>query len=313
MRRIVLALAGLLAAIPMAGSAPVKAAGNAAPTPLLWKVSDRDNHVYLLGSFHLLRKTDYPLSPDVDAALADAESVAFEITPRELNDPQLGARMLERASGPKGTLAEVASPALRRAFDARLQRLGLPAGSLDRFEPWFASVTAVSVLGMQMGFSPEDGLDRHLMARAETLRKPVTGLETIDAQLDAMESTPVAEQLASLEDFVDEKEDARAQLEQLHGAWRRGDVAMLERLAQREMRDRTPVSYQRLNVARNRAWLPKLESMLAKGRGHDALVVVGALHLLGDDGVVELLRARGYRVERICRACAPAAPGKRTR
>ena len=75
------------------------------------------------------------------------------------------------------------------------------------------------------------------------------------------------------------------------------------------MRDKTPETYRRLNLDRNRAWMGKLDAMLARGRGEDVLVVVGALHLLGPDGVVEQLRARGHRVTRICTACD--SPAKR--
>ncbi|MNN97850.1 TraB family protein [compost metagenome] len=62
--------------------------------------------------------------------------------------------------------------------------------------------------------------------------------------------------------------------------------------------------YQRINVERNDAWLAPLQQRLQAGQG-STLVVVGALHLLGSDGVVEKLRARGYKVERICSACKP--------
>jgi uncharacterized protein YbaP (TraB family) len=72
-----------------------------------------------------------------------------------------------------------------------------------------------------------------------------------------------------------------------------------------EMRDEYPALYKRINVARNDAWVPKLEKRLRDSHDANTLVVVGSLHLLGGDGVVEKLRAKGYKVERICSACAP--------
>ena len=88
-----------------------------------------------------------------------------------------------------------------------------------------------------------------------------------------------------------------------------------------EMAAKSPQSYKLLDVDRNNAWLPQIEKRLTGSTSNDTLVVVGALHLLGSDGVVEKLRARGYRVERICSACtsparrAPAAtaPAARSR
>jgi uncharacterized protein YbaP (TraB family) len=148
------------------------------------------------------------------------------------------------------------------------------------------------------------------MARAKVAAKPVAGLETVDQQLATLDGTPLSEQVASLREFVEEGDAAPAKLDELHAAWRSADLPTLERMTREDMRDLTPVTYQRLNVDRNRAWVPQFERMLARGRGHDVLAVVGALHLLGDDGVVALLRARGYRVERICSACRAPAPAR---
>lgn len=311
MRRIALALASLVLAIPMAGSVPAQAAP---PRPLLWKVSDGDTSLYLLGSFHLLKKTDYPLSGDVDRAFADAERVVFEVSPEELADPTVPVRMLQRAVQPgNASLADVApAPVLEKAR-ARLASLGLPAAQFERMEPWMVSVTMVTALAQTMGFSPEEGLDRHLMARAQTAGKPTGGLETLDSQLDALDGTPVSEQLASLSDALEDRQSMEARLDELHGAWRGADLSALERLAGAEMREKTPQTYRLLNVDRNRAWMPQLDAMLARGPGEDVLVVVGALHLLGDDGMVEQLRARGHRVERICSACTPARKGRTAR
>ncbi|HWS78966.1 MAG TPA: TraB/GumN family protein, partial [Thermomonas sp.] len=72
------------------------------------------------------------------------------------------------------------------------------------------------------------------------------------------------------------------------------------------MARKTPESYRLLDVDRNNAWLPKIEARLKESRADDTLVVVGSLHLLGDDGLVEMLRAKGYAVERVCEACDAA-------
>lgn len=299
MRRLVLAAASFVLAIPMAGSAPARVD---APRPLLWKVSDADSSVYLLGSFHLLKKTDYPVPADIDRAFEDAERVVFEVAPAELHDPSVPMKMAQRALQPgDAAFAKVASPQVAAKVNDELAKLGIPGAQLGQFEPWMVSITLVTVLGQKLGYSGEDGLDRHLMLRAEKAGKPTGGLESIDAQLDAMDATPVSEQLASIAESVSEGYDMPARLDELHRAWRGADVAALERLAVEEMRAKTPETYRRLNVARNQAWLPKLQAMLA-GRD-DVLVVVGAMHLVGRDGLVAQLQSRGLRVERVCTGC----------
>jgi uncharacterized protein YbaP (TraB family) len=301
MRRIALAFASLVLAIPMAGSVP---APTDAPRPLLWKVSDADSTVYLLGSFHLLKKTDYPLPADVEQAFGDAERLVFEVAPEELADPSVPMRMMQRAVQPgDAAFGKVAPAPVADQVRAELTKLGLPAAQFDQFEPWMVSITMVTVLAQKLGYAGEDGLDRHLMQRAKDAGKPTAGLETLDSQLDAMDATPVAEQLASLAESVADGEDMGARLDELHAAWRAADVASLEKLAVDEMRTKTPDTYRRLNVERNRAWMPKVQALL-DGRD-DALVVVGAVHLLGRDGLVAQLKSRGLRVERVCTACAP--------
>lgn len=299
------ALALALAAVP-ASSAPVAAPSKrAAPVPLLWKVSDADSSVYLLGSFHLLTADDYPLPREVEAAFGDAEHVVFEISPADLADPAIAQQAVAAARFDDGrTLSGVLSPNLRGAFARLLADRGIVPAQFDAFEPWFVNLTLVVGLAGEMGYSAEHGLDQHVMRKAAEAGKPVSGLETVAEQMRALDSTPISEQVSALADFVEKPAETRTMLGQLHDAWRRGDAAKLDRLTRVEMQRETPQSYRIINVERNRAWLPQLQKMLAHPQD-DALVVVGAMHLLGPDGLVEQLRKQGHRVERICDRCTP--------
>lgn len=281
----------------------------APPLPLLWKVSDADNSVYLLGSFHLLKSTDYPVSADIDAAFSAAEQVVFEVTPEQLDDPANAQKFLAAAGyGDARTLSTVLPSGLRGKLDAMLARKGGSVAKLDGFEPWFVNLSLVLGMAQSIGFSTEHGLDRHLMQKAAAAGKPIGGLETLDVQLRALDSAPMPEQIVGLAEFVNRPEDMPGMLGDLHDAWRQGDVERLDQVTRAEMQAKTPATYRQINVERNDAWTPKLQAMLDGSDDADTLVVVGALHLLGDDGVVAKLRAKGYDVERICSACAnPAA------
>ena len=312
-----LLLAGLLLAVSQAAAAATTPVAPQPvyepPVPLLWKVSDHDNAVYLLGSFHLLKDDDYPLSTDIDRVFADAERLVFEVPPQELDDPTVGRRFLAAAAydGPR-TLSEVLSPRLREKLRRLMARQGGSIDQVDGYEPWFVNLSLLMGLSQSLGFSAEQGLDRHLMERAAAERKPVGGLETLADQLRVLDGTPMSEQLVSLGDFLDNPQDMPAKLAELHQAWRDGNAAALGKLTRLQMLEKTPETYRTVNVERNDAWVPQLQAMLEAPGEDDVLVVVGALHLLGDDGVVEKLRTHGYEVERICSACdglnAPAAP-----
>ncbi len=312
-RRLALALA-LFAAAACPWRSHAQEAPRVAPVPLLWAAESGGHTVYLLGSFHLLAADDYPLSPDVDAAFADAESLLFELSPAEMASPTLATRMGQAALRTDGTRldSELAEP-VRRKLDAwaranaeRLARAGMSAQTLQMFEPWFVGL-AVGILGMtDAGLDPALGLDRHFAAAATAAGKPADGLETGDQQIAFLDGMDRAEQAQFLDEALDDAMPGNAENMTLHALWRAGDAdAMWEHLGVDMQRD-YPRLYRRINVERNAAWLPVVERRLQGAGDDDTLLVVGALHLLGPDGLVERLRAAGYDVRRVCSACTPA-------
>lgn len=286
-------------------AAPASKAGSTAPVPLLWKVTGPgDSRVYLLGSFHMLRADDYPLAADVDQAFAASNRLMFELSPADMQSPDLVGKMLQAAMRTDGT-------ELRRDLDAptwtKLQAYAtannMPLAQLQGMKPWFVGLTITLSQLARMGLDPELGLDRHFMKRAAAAGKPTSGLESIDTQIAVFAQMSNKEQQQMVAEALDQAEQADALSRTLHDAWRRGDEKMLWNEMAGEMRSQYPQLYKRINTDRNEAWVPKLQQQLQAGQG-GTLVVVGALHLLGEDGVVEKLRARGFKVERVCTGCA---------
>lgn len=276
------------------------------PTPLLWKVSGPRGTLYLLGSFHMLKADDYPLAREVDAAYAASPRLLFELAPKDVDAPQLGAQMLQAAQRHDGKRLQ---DDLDSTTWERLRRYaaghGLPLAQMSGFEPWFVGLS-ISIADMKaQGLEADAGLDRHFMTLALQDGKSAEGLETAQAQIDLLDGMDPVEQKQMLTEALDDAEQGAAQTLRLHDAWRRGDERQLWQEIGAQMKRDYPRLYQRIDVERNQAWLPRLEQRLKDGGG-DTLVVVGALHLLGPDGVVDGLRARGYKVERICGNCKPA-------
>lgn len=288
-----------------------KAGAKAPPVPLLWKVSDKDNSVYLLGSFHLLMPDDYPLSRDIDVAFADAEKLAFELSPAEMGSPQLGIQMGQaalRSDGtqldselPPATQAKLSAWSAANATD--LQKTGMAPQLMQMFEPWFVGLMVTITEMTKMGLDPKLGLDAHMAARAAESKKPTAGFETGAQQIAFLDGMGRKEQLQFLQEALSESADGKDEVQKLHAAWRAGDADKLWKEMAVEMRSAYPQLYRHINVDRNNAWVPKIEQRLKNDGTDDTLVVVGALHLLGEDGVVEKLRAKGYDVERVCSAC----------
>ena len=290
------ALAALLAGSAMTACAEAPAEHR----PLLWKISDADNSLYLLGSFHMLQASDYPLAASTDAAFEDAERVLFELAPAELSEPALGQKMQAAGALPAGQSLRASLPAATAAqLEAWAAGRGVPIAAIDGFEPWYAGLVIGLIELQQMGLKPEHGLDRHFAQRAVAAGKPVAGLEVGDQQIALFDGLPAELQLQSLQDTLDDLGGMREDLERMHGLWRAGDAEGLYEHAGAELREKYPLLYQRINVDRNRAWLPRLQALLDESREDDALVVVGAIHLLGDNGLVKLLEAEGYAIERL--------------
>lgn len=300
----------LLLVLPGAGMAePAQKGPSGPPVPLLWKVSQGGNTLYLLGSFHLLRPDDYPLSADVQQAFDQADALLFEVPPDQLQSPQLAARMLQAATLPPGRRLQDLLPA---ATWARLQAWaggnGLDAAQFQPLEAWMVALTVGQVEMARQGLDPQLGLDLHFMQAGQRAGKAGGGLETAQDQIDLLDGMAVEEQVQLLEESLEDAGSAgQSESRRLHAAWRAGDLHVLGDELAGEMKRAYPALYQRIDVDRNDRWLPQLEARLRAPGHHATLVVVGSLHLLGSDGVVEKLRAKGFAVERICSACQAGA------
>lgn len=305
-----LAVAATLA-LAAAAALPVAAAdtpATQAPSmhqPLLWKVSDGNNSLYLLGSIHVLKKSDYPLSPDVDAALRDAKTVMFELDFDEMMKPDNLAKMQQSFAFEDGRkLGEVLPADTVARLEALFAKTGATLAQVENVEPWALNMQLAMGLMMGMGFDAQAGLDLHLTREAKAAGKTLLALETMQDQLDVFEASPESEQIRMLDKFLsDPKETVRKTLA-MHADWKAGNAEGLDRALRQSMAAESPESYRLLNTARNDNWISKLQVRLdAHGEGDNTLAVVGAMHLLGADGVVDKLRAKGYRVERICTGC----------
>ncbi len=315
MKSLVLLAAALalgLPAIASAGAAdapaPATATATSAHVPLLWKISDKDNSLYLLGSFHLLKPGDYPLSPDVDAAMQDAKSVMFEIDMDSFTTPAAQAAMMKyQMIGEGKTLSSVLPAETRQKLEAMLKVSGATMAQVDPVDPWALNLGFVVGMMQAMGFSAEVGVDKHLSARAKALGKPVLALETLEDQMRILDAQPMSEQIFALDQFLSDPKSMVTLTRKMHADWMAGNGEALYRDMGVKMQQETPESYRLLLVVRNDAWVPQLQALLDGSKAADnTLVVVGAMHLLGQDGVVEKLRAKGYRVERVCTACTGA-------
>jgi uncharacterized protein YbaP (TraB family) len=263
---------------------------------ILWSLQGKTNKVYLLGSVHLLKESE-TLPAAVDSAYADAEKLVMELDMDDLDRAQMEQAVADLAMLPAGqTLQQQLGAQVYDRFVATTRTLGVDAAMLDRFRPWFAAITLVQLQLMKMGFDPESGVERRLTGRAASDGKPIQGLETAREQLEIMARLPEKQQREFLLYSIDDAQRMASEVDKLLAAWRSGDAAGMASLLQ-EGFDEYPDLYRPLTVDRNRKWIPQIEQLL--DAREDYLVVVGALHLVGKDSVIDLLERKGYKIRQL--------------
>jgi len=266
--------------------------------PAAWRVTGRNGgEVTLLGSMHVLRASDHPLPASVDALLERADNIVMELDLDDVDPVSQQRLILGTALLAQGqALVDVLDPKLYRDLEQRSTELGVDLKLLNRFEPWFLAITLLDQGLRKFGFQGEYGLEQYVLQEAQRAHKEIVGLETLEFQIGIFDALPASSQQAMLAQTLAELDDAETAMAEMADAWRAGKLDELSDELLEDFDD-FPGLYETLVTKRNDAWAGTLEGMLGDGRRH--LVVVGALHLVGSDNLIELLRARGHEVERI--------------
>jgi uncharacterized protein YbaP (TraB family) len=256
-----------------------------------WQIDGTSNRIYLLGSVHLLREQDHPIPSAIEAAYEDADTLIMELDMDDL-DPIATQALINDLGMIKGggTLSELMGTDLYAEAAKIADEISIPLAMLSSTEPWFAAINVEQLILMRIGFDPQFGVESFLMGKAGIDRKEILGLESIEEQLGFLDSMSLDAQRSLLMQTLAESADMEAMMDELVAAWRHGDIEYLEENMLAEMQQ-YPELYEALVVARNRNWTKQIEALLADDQ--DYLIIVGALHLIGEDGVPSMLRAHG--------------------
>jgi hypothetical protein len=282
----------------LAASACADAKPSAQVEPAVFAVRDADSTVYLYGTVHVRPNGSDWGGPIAHAALASATDVwtEMDISPETDARGQEIARQLSAAPTDR-PLSSWLTPAENTRLRALCTRLRVDPNALEHLQPWAASLTLTLLPIMQAGYDPQSGVDRDVDAYADAHHLREHAFETIDEQLGFLANLSPQLQHQMLLEAIDEAAQGPAELAQMTRAWERGDTNTLERIVVEETRREYPELYQVLFLRRNAAWLPIVERELAGN--NTEFIAVGAGHLLGPDGLIAQLRARGLRVERV--------------
>jgi uncharacterized protein YbaP (TraB family) len=264
----------------------------------LWKVESKTGAVYLLGSLHFLKKEAYPLNRTIEDAFERSDVLAVEANVNDIKQIDI-SKFMENALYPDDdTLEKHVSRETYALTKKEFEGLGLPIELAKKEKPWFLALTLSSLELLRSGFDPNYGIDMHFLSKAKE-RKRIVELESLDYQIKLLSGFSDSEQEDFLLYTLNDTKTVREATDELLQAWETGDVKKLESVLAKYAGEGEGTSpfYEKLIFERNRTMALKIEEFLKTKETY--FVVVGAGHLVGDKGIIELLRRKGYRVKQL--------------
>jgi uncharacterized protein len=262
----------------------------------LWRVRSGTASAYLLGSIHVLKKGFYPLSREIEDAFARSSVLAVEANIDDVSRIDI-TNMIGKAMYPAGdSVDKHLSPATYELLQEELAADGMPLELVAMQRPWFIALTLTSVELLKSGFDPAYGIDQHFLSEAKG--KKIVELEGFDYQVELLAGLPEKDQEFFLLSTIKDLHTMDREADKLISAWKSGDAqGVASLIAKAEQEKGMSSVYEKILFERNRNMADKIEGLLRTGQ--TAFVVVGAGHLVGEKGLVEILRERGYQVDQL--------------
>ena len=264
----------------------------------LWKVQSKTNTVYLLGSVHFMKKEIYPLREEIEEAFRLSDVLAVEANVNDVSGIDM-QKMMSAAFYPEGDSLErhISGETLER-IKKEFDPLGMPSQLVIRQKPWFLALTLTSLKLVQSGLDPTYGIDVHFLSKAQGQKK-IRELESIDYQIDLLSGFSDSEQEAFLRYTLNDLSSFEKNIDILITAWKNGDVRGMESVNEQGIKDdRAAASiYEKLIYERNRNMVRKIEDFLKTNETY--FVIVGAGHLVGEKGIIGILKSKGYQVRQL--------------
>jgi uncharacterized protein YbaP (TraB family) len=276
----------------------------------VWRVTSETTTAYLMGSIHLARKGFYPLDDAIEDAFAASSTLVVEADVLEADPTEMEELMLRHGtySGDE-TLEDQLSAQTLEKLKRLLNERGYPYEGMSTMKPWMLSMLLTMLEFQRLGFDPRYGIDLHFLTRAKEAGKAVRELESVTFQVELLSGFSPELQELFLDYTLDETADMTKVVDELVGAWRLGDAEAIEALFHKY--ERQDASFgpmmEAMLYGRNVPMADKIRGYL-EDPDNTYFVVVGAGHLVGERGILDLLEGDGrYRIEQLV-ATEPATP-----
>jgi len=272
----------------------VTVTGHALP---LWELEGTNNRIVVLGSVHFLRAEDSPLPEAIGNVYEDADVIVFELDLSRLDPLEAQGVLARLALDARGRdLEDILGHQKFRTATRLAADVDIDLNTLRPYEPWYAALQITQIRLLQLGFDASFGVETQMTLKAVADGKPIVGLESFEDQLGALDSLPETAQQKFLMQTLEDAQTISDGLDTIVAAWKAGDTETLEQELMAGLEDQRDL-YQSILVQRNRNWTKQIIGFTKQSR--DYMIIVGALHLVGEDSVIRMLEEAGIESRRI--------------
>ena len=265
----------------------------------LWKISQNQDYFYLAGTIHVLNKDDYPLPSEFEQAYNDADTLVFETDLEAGNQTEHQAKFMAAMTYQDSrTLASELTPNTYKQLEAFLSSRNIPIAHFTKYQPWGVSLMLTIMEYRRLGMISEFGVDNYFSNKAKTDNKPIASLESLDEQLGFLQSLAAIDPNTNIQYTLQDIDNMPQWIIAMKQAWRSGNVEDFSDMKPvQDMKEDFPQVYNTIIVNRNHNWMPEL---IGYTKNKDVeLVLVGAMHLNGQDGLLSQLKDYGFKVEQL--------------
>lgn len=260
----------------------------------VYEITKGKHKLYLAGTIHMLRAQDFPLPAEFDAAYRQSQVIVLETDLHKLQTPEFGQRFAQAMLLPDNkTLKDVLAPDVWASLQQYATQSQYPLSQTMMYNPAMTSIMISMSELKKLGVG--EGADYFYDKAARADKKIIKGLETEDEVLAYMKVFGTADGNEIIRNTLKDTKEMGGLMATLIAQWRAGDLKALDKNLGKKMRAEMADAYETLVVERNRKWQPQIESMLATPEVE--MVLVGTLHLSGDDGLLAHLKQAGYTVK----------------
>ena len=268
-----------------------------------WQVTSDTATVYLLGSIHFADKSFYPLRQEIENAFSRCEYLVVELDVNKVDAEIYNSLLSQKGVYKDGkTIKDVISNETWLQLQKRLDQLNINYDVIKNYRPGVLVLTLTAMQVMHMGFDPQLGIDVHFLLEATRQAKNIIELETLEQQINLFLNIPDGELL--LKESLYSLDESELMMANMVSYWKYGDETQMNKLLFEDAIEDYPVFseiYDRLFYERNEQMTLKIDAMLKQKAAGKTFyfVVVGAGHLIGEKGIVNSLKEKGYDVKRL--------------